>query len=158
MKRIITENRLTLLGSDSFALLILSIAGFLRSGLYLTVSEDGKESITSLASDLLGFEGLAIAWILISLLCVISIPLKEFRRVAFSTQVGAHAGMALIIAYRSIETGGSEVYSVGILFGVSAALIFWGIARTGVRPGMVPGPEEIVHDENKTGDDSGGDR
>lgn len=151
MKRLLTENRLSLLGSDSFALMVLAITGFVRSGLYLTVPEDSQESVASIASDALGFEGLVLVWMAISLLCVISIHMRSWRRVAFSTQVGVHAGMALTLAYRFIETGGAEVHSAGILFGVSAALIFWGIARTGVRPGMVPGPSEAVNADRTGG-------
>ena len=146
MRRILQSRGNTLFSSTSFALSALSVAAGARSYIFFT---DGEGRTSTILTELLSPEGVGLIWAMIAILTVLSLLMKKLQTGVMAIQVGAHVLMALALFFSWMGTGFGEQHAAGISYGLVALLLFWGVARTTLRPEEVPIPPE----EQEVGDD-----
>lgn len=145
MRRILNDQLITFLSSTSFALAILSVAATARSFIFFTDSE-GRTS--TVLTELLGTDGVGTLWAIVAVITILGVFMKKIQNVAMPIQVGAHVLMALAFFFSWIGTGFGEQHAAGISYGLVAIILFWGVARTTLRPEEIP----IPPDEHEVGD------
>lgn len=146
MRRVLNDREVTFFRSTSFALSALAVAATARSFIFFT---DGQGRTSTLLTELLGTEGVGLLWALVATVTVLSLFMKKLQTGVMATQVGAHVLMALSLFFSWIGTGFGEQHAAGISYGLVALLLFWGVARTTLRPEEVFIPPE----EREVGDD-----
>lgn len=143
MRRIIPDKAITFLSGTSFALAALTVAAIARSSIFFT---DGSGRTSTVLTELIGTEGVGVLWALVAVITVIGIFIKKLQPGAMAIQVGAHVLMGLALFFSWLGTGFSEQHAAGISYGLVALLLFWGVARTTLRPKEVlipPGEQEV---------------
>lgn len=146
MRRILSDRAVTFFSSTRFALAALAVAAIERSFIFFTDSE-GRTS--TILTELLGTEGVGGLWAIVATITVLGIFMKKLQPGAMSVQVGAHVLMGLALLFSWLETGFSEQHAAGVGYGAVALILFWGVARTTLRPEEIPIPLE----EQEAGDD-----
>lgn len=146
MRRILPNQAITFLSSTGFALAALAVAASARSFIFFT---DGSGRTSTILTELLGTDGVGLLWATVATITVLSIFMNKLQTIAMPIQVGAHVLMTLSLFFSWIETGFSEQHAAGISYGLVAVLLFWGVARTTLRPEEVLIPPE----EREEGDD-----
>lgn len=139
------DRAISILSGTRFALVALSVAATARSFIFLTDSE-GRTS--TILTELLGTEGVGALWALVAIITVLGVFMKKLQTGAMAIQVGAHVLMALAFFFSWLGTGFGEQHAAGISYGLVALILFWGVARTTLRP------EEVLISigEKETGD------
>ena len=146
MRRILLGRGNTLFSSNSFALAALSVAAGARSYIFFT---DGEGRTSTVLTELLSPEGVGLIWAIVATVTVLSLFMKKLQTRVMAIQVGAHVLMSLALFFSWMGTGFGEQHAAGISYGLVALLLFWGVARTTLRPEEVPIPRE----EQEVGDD-----
>lgn len=143
MRRILTDRTITILSSTRFALAALTVAAIARSFIFFT---DGQGRTSTVLTELIGTEGVGFLWAIVATVTVLSLFIEKLQTGAMAIQVGAHVLMALSLFFSWIGTGFGEQHAAGISYGLVAILLFWGVARTTLRPEEVlipPGEQEV---------------
>lgn len=137
MRRILNDRAVTFFRSTSFALAALAVAAIERSFIFFT---DGQGRTSTVLTELIGTEGVGLLWAIVATITVLSLFIKKIQTGVMAIQVGAHVLMALSLFFSWLGTGFGEQHAAGISYGLVALLLFWGVARTTLRPEEVPLP------------------
>ena len=137
MRRILNDRAITFFRSNRFALAALAVAAIERSFIFFT---DGSGRTSTVLTELIGTEGVGLLWVIVATVTILSLFIKRIQTGVMAAQVGAHVLMALALFFSWIGTGFGEQHAAGISYGLVALLLFWGVARTTLRPEEVPLP------------------